>query len=213
MIQGDLAQFFVSLCLFPWWLPGGTAHLGSLRALFSSLGARLGSMWLPFGLHVAPLVSHLAPFGLHWGTLGAPSGSLWGSIWMTLGCPWPKRSKSQKKVEKVSSRTPQNPSQIAAKTKGFKREAQKAQSKRQRHLQSADLRCLRSPNDFAWKAQLSTKTQNIIENVSILAPIWATFLEPFSQKWPKGSRATPPSAQKTPKWTPRVPKWSPRVLQ
>ena len=151
------------------WLPLGSRRLP------------LGSTWLPFGLHVAPLVSHLAPFGLHWGTLGAPSGSLWGSIWMTLGCPWPKRSKSQKKVEKVSWRTPpggvQNRSKIDAKTKGFTREAQKAQNKSQRHRQSAFGPRLRSPNDFAWKAQLSTKTPKIIEIVSILATILNTFLQ------------------------------------
>ena len=149
------------------WLPLGSRRLP------------LGSTWLPFGLHVAPLVSHLGPFGLHWGTLGAPSGSLWGSIWMTLGCPWPKRSKSQKKVEKVSWRTPhqgaQNPSKIDAKTKGFTREAQRAQNKSQRHRQSAFGPRLRSPNDFAWKAQLSTTTIKIIEIVSILATIFITF--------------------------------------
>jgi len=60
---------------------------------------------------------------------------------------------------------------------------------------------------------LSTKTQNITENVSILASISGAFLEPFPQKWPEGSRATPQSAHKTPTWTPRVPKWSPRVPQ
>ena len=121
------------------------------------------------------------PFGLPWGTLGAPSGSLWRSIWMTLGCPWPKRSKSQKKVEKVSWRTPprgaQNPSKIDAKTKGFTREAQRAQNKSQRHRQSAFGPRLRSPKDFAWKAQLSTKTPKIVEIVSILATILNTFLD------------------------------------
>ena len=158
--------------------------MATLGAHVAAFGVREAPFWVhvaPFGLHVAPLVAHLAPFGLHWGTLGAPSGSLWGSIWMTLGCPWPKRCKSQKRLKKVSWRTPprgpQNPSKIDAKTKGFKREAQKAQNKRQGHLQSADLRCLRSPNDFAWKAQLSTKTQNIIEIVSILATILETFLD------------------------------------
>ena len=58
---------------------------------------------------------------------------------------------------------------------------------------------------------LSTKTQNIIEDVSILAVILGAFFKPFPQKWPEGSRATPQSAHKTPTWTPRVPKWSPRV--
>ena len=45
---------------------------------------------------------------------------------------------------------------------------------------------------------LSTKTQNVIENVSILASILGAFLEPFPQKWPEGSRAIPQSANKTP---------------
>ena len=152
-------------------------HCGTWGSILSPSGhiwAAFCGFWVTPGLHCGTL-------GLHWGTLGAPSGSLWGSIWMTLGCPWPKRSKSQKRLEKVSWSTPpggaQNPLKIDAKTKGFKREAQKAQSKRQRHRQSADLRCLRSPNDFAWKAPLSTKTPNIIEIVSILATILDTFLD------------------------------------
>ena len=58
---------------------------------------------------------------------------------------------------------------------------------------------------------LSTKTQNIIDSVSILASILGAFFEHFPQKWHGGSRATPQSAHKTPTWTPRVPKWSPRV--
>ena len=60
---------------------------------------------------------------------------------------------------------------------------------------------------------LSTKTQNIIENVSISASILGGFLKHFPQKWLEGSRATPQSAHKTPTWTPRVPKWRPRVPQ
>ena len=45
---------------------------------------------------------------------------------------------------------------------------------------------------------LSTKTQNIIGNVPNFASILGVFLEPFPQKWPEGSRATPQSAKETP---------------
>ena len=89
---------------------------------------------------------------------------------------------------------------------GVKRKAQRLQTRAQN---SNRIELARSKREI----QLSTKTQMIIENVSILAPIWATILEPFSQKWPEGSRAMPQGAQKTPTWTPRVPKWSPRVPQ
>ena len=58
---------------------------------------------------------------------------------------------------------------------------------------------------------LTTKTQKIIEFVSISASMLGAFFEHFPQKWHEGSRATPKSAHKTPPWTPRVPKWSPRV--
>ena len=58
---------------------------------------------------------------------------------------------------------------------------------------------------------LSTKTQNIIKEVSICAFISDAFLKPFPQKWHEGSRVTPQSAHKTPTWIPRVPKWSQRV--
>ena len=137
---------------------------------------------------MAPFWAPCGPFGIPFGSLWAPLGHPWGSQWLPLGVhlddlgvPLAKKVQISKKSEKVSWRTPprgaQNPPKIDAKTKGFKREAQRAQNKRQRHLQSADLRCLRSPNDFAWKAQLSTKTPNIIEIVSILATILDTFLD------------------------------------
>ena len=60
---------------------------------------------------------------------------------------------------------------------------------------------------------LSTKTQNIIDNIYIFESIVGVFLEPFPQKWPEGSRATPLKSHKTPTWIPTVPKWSPRVPQ
>ena len=53
---------------------------------------------------------------------------------------------------------------------------------------------------------LPTKTQNIMENVSILAVILGAVFQPFPQKWPEESKATPQSAHKTPTWIPRVPK-------
>ena len=58
---------------------------------------------------------------------------------------------------------------------------------------------------------LSTKTQNLIEFVLILAFFLGALFEHFPQKWHEGSRATPNSAHKTPPWTPRVPKWTPRL--
>ena len=74
----------------------------------------------------------------------------------------------------------------------------------------------RNPNPTAQAQSkhclpLSTETQNIIGNVSLLASILGAFFKAFPQKWREGSRTTPQSAHKTPTWTPRVPKWSPRV--
>ena len=75
-----------------------------------------------------------------------------------------------------------------------------------------------------WSAQaqskrcfpLSTKTQNSIKKMCILAPIFRYFwylFHAFSPKCPKGSRATPQSAKSKPKWSARVPTWSPRVAK
>ena len=139
----------------------------------------MGSTWLPFGVHVAPLVSHLAPFGLHWGTLGAPSGSLWGSIWMTLGCPWPKRSKSQKKVEKVSWSTPPGEPKIIQKSmlqpKGSKGRPKrlKTRGKDTDKVRICDACAVQmtshGKHHFPRKLQTSSK----------LCPCWLTFWTPF----------------------------------
>ena len=68
---------------------------------------------------------------------------------------------------------------------------------------------------------LSTKTQNIIENWSLWAPIFyvfSYFFKAFPQKCSKGSKATPQSvkrhqhgAARVPKWRQGVPNWSPEV--
>ena len=136
-------------------------------------------MWLPFGLHVAPLVSHLAPFGLHWGTLGAPSGSLWGSIWMTLGCPWPKRSKSQKRSKKVSWSTPPGEPKILQKSmlkprgsKGRPKDI-KTRGKDTYKVRICDACAVQmtshGKHNFPQKLQISSK----------LSPFWLPFWIPF----------------------------------
>ena len=63
------------------------ATLGRMWLPLGSMGFPLGSMWLPLDSIWPLLVFHLAPSGLHLGTLEAPGGSLWTSIWMTLGYP------------------------------------------------------------------------------------------------------------------------------
>ena len=70
---------------------------------------------------------------------------------------------------------------------GLQRQAQKVKTRVHGHLQSADLQCLPSPNDFTQKAKLSMKTYRTLEMSVLWLPIleiFAAFFEPFPKSVP-----------------------------
>ena len=61
---------------------------------------------------------------------------------------------------------------------------------------------------FPQKHKISSKVLPLVVPFSIILGI---FFEPFSEKWPRVSRATAQSNKQTRYWIPRMPKWRPRV--
>ena len=85
-----------------------------------------------------------------------------------------------------------------------------AQSRKSSGLNLNPLAPAKSKRTFAF----SGKTQKIMRNASISAPLFAsfcTFFETFRGKLKKGSRVQPQGHKNTLKWTPRAPKRSPRI--